>query len=189
MDELFAYLSSLASLPTELQAALITRFKKEFFRKRKTLLTAGSVCDWIVFVETGLVKLSYDIPGGDERIVSIHRAGEMAFAVKSFTTGEESRISIAALEDTVVRRIWKSELEVICAKYPALHYHVRRMVEIQTNLLEDHYLLFTLPPRERYATIIRQGPWLLKDPRIRDYMVAAYLGIDRATLSRFKNKK
>jgi hypothetical protein len=30
------------------------------------------------------------------------------------------------------------------------------------------------------------GAWGMKDKRIKDYMVAEYLGVDRATLSRWK---
>jgi CRP-like cAMP-binding protein len=189
MEDLFQYLLSLAPLPAELQAALVTRTFKETHRAGKTLLAAGEVCDWIGFVESGLVKVGYDIPGGDERIVQFARAGEAVFGVGSFTTGLPSKMSVVAIERSVIRKIYKSEVDDLISRFPAFHVHVRKVIEAHTQLIEDHYLVHLLPARERYLNLIKSGSWLLGDKRIKDYMIADYLGVGRGTFSRFRNGK
>jgi CRP-like cAMP-binding protein len=189
MDEFFQYLSSLHPLSDELKGALVGRIHKETFRKHRTILSTGHFCDWIAFIEKGMVRVCYDIPGGDERIISFVRAGEVACAVKSFTANVASRVSIVSMDETVVRKIRKIELEAICEKHPAFNIHVRKIIEGQSFLLEDHYLLLTLPARDRLKHLGSELAWMLGDRRIKNYMVADYLGVDKATYSRWRNGK
>lgn len=185
MEELFNYLHSLHPLSPDLRSALVTRTHKETHRRNKTILHTGQFCDWIAFIEKGLVKTCYDLPGGNERITRFARAGEMVCAVKSFTANVVSRVSIVALDETVVRKIRKIELEAVCERHPVFNIHVRKIVEVQTGLIEDHYLLLALGARERLARLVAEGAWVLGDRRIRQYMIADYLGVDRATVSRW----
>ncbi len=189
MEELFRYLSSLAPLPADLQAALVTRTIKDSFRRNKPLLAVGQVCDWIGFVESGLVKIGYDIPGGEERIVQFAKAGDTVFGVGSFTMGLPSKMSLVAIEESVVRKIRRSEIDQLVGRMPGFHVHIRKIIETHTNILEEHYLLYMEPARERYYKLMGSNHWLLNDKRIKDYMLADYLGIDRATFSRFRNSK
>jgi CRP-like cAMP-binding protein len=135
------------------------------------------------------VKVGYDIPGGDERIVQFARAGAAVFGVGSFTTGLPSKKSVEAIEISVLRKIYKSEVDDLISQFPAFHVHVRKIIECHANLLEDHYLRLILSQTERYLELLRPDSWILGDKRIKNYRVAAYLGIDRATYSRFRNGK
>jgi CRP-like cAMP-binding protein len=187
MDELFHYLESLYPLSPEIRAALVTRTHKESHRKNKTILSTGQFCDWIAFIEHGLVKVCYDIPGDYERIITIHRPNEIACAIKSYNTNLPSKVSMVALDDTVIRKIRKIEAEAICEKYPAFNIHLRKIIEKQSILIEDHYILLTLPPRERFEKMEEEHSWMINDKRIRNYMIADYLGIDKGTFSRIWN--
>ena len=189
MEELFQYLISLAPLPAEIQAALVTRTVKETYRTGKALLAAGDLCNWIVHIESGLVKVGYDVPGGDERIVHFAKTGDAVFGVGSFTTGNPSKFSLVAIERSVVRKIYKSEVDDLISRFPVFHVHVRKIIEAHTQLIEDHYLLHLLPAKERYLNLIQSKSWLLSDRRIKDYMIADYLGFGRSTFSRFRNGK
>ncbi|MEO8172440.1 MAG: Crp/Fnr family transcriptional regulator [Sediminibacterium sp.] len=189
MEELLAYFQSLHPLTPEIQSALLSRSTKEIHRKRKTLLYAGQFCDWVGFIEKGMIKTCYDITGGDERIISFAREGEIACAIKSYTSNTASRMSLVTMDNTIVWKIRKLELEDIAIRFPEFHIHLRRVVEVQMMLLEDHYLLLSLAPRKRLEQMEREQAWLLKDPRIWDYSVADYLGIDRATFSRWRKGK
>ena len=187
MDEFFRYLSALHPLSDELKAALVGRMHKEAYRKNRPLLSVGDACDWIAFIEKGLVKLCYDIPGGHERIISFVRAGEVTCAIKSFTSNVASKVIIVSMEETVVRKIRKIELEAIAEKYLAFNIHLRKIIEGQSILLEDHYLLLTLPARNRLMHLKEEGSWMLSDKRIKNYLLADYLGVDKATFSRWRS--
>jgi CRP-like cAMP-binding protein len=187
MDELFAYLESLSPMSPELRAALVGRFGKESYRKNKVMLRAGDKCDWIGFVERGLIKVCYDVPRGGEHIVSFAQEGEVVFAAGAFTTSAASSVSIVAMDETLIRKVRRVELEAVCERHPAFNVHLRQILEHQSVLIEDHYLLLTLPARERVQRLEREDSWILNDRRIRGYMVANYLGIEQSTYSKFRN--
>jgi CRP-like cAMP-binding protein len=189
MDELFQYLQTLYPLSIEMKATLINRFTKETHRKNKTLLSTGQCCDWMGFIEKGLVKVCYDIPGGEERVICFQRTGEMICGIKSLGEDIPSKVSILAMDETVIRKIRKVELIAICDRQPLFNIHLRKIIETQSALMEEHYLLLTLAPRDRLGKLKTEDAWFLRDHRIRGYMIAAYLGIDKATYSRFRNSK
>lgn len=189
MDEFFQYLSALYPLCDELKAALVCTTLRGQYRRHRPLLSQGDVGDWIAFLEKGLVKLCYDGPGDQERIICFLRAGEVACSMTSFHGAAPSRLAIVALEETVVRKLPKKEAEAIADRYPAFHRHLRRITEAHAMQLEAHNLLLAEPARERLAKLPEHCDWLLKDRRIKQYMIAAYLGVDPATLSRWKGDR
>jgi hypothetical protein len=91
-----------------------------------------------------------------------------------------------ATETTTIRKIRKSASEELPARFHVFHVHIRKISEHHAQLLEEHYLQFILSQKERVLQFLVSNSWILKDKRIKDYMVASYLGIDRATYSRFR---
>lgn len=186
MDELFQYLDGLSPLSDELKAALVGRVHKETFRKNRPLLSVGDAGDWIAFIEKGFAKLCYDIPGGQERIICFLRSGEMACSMSSYHSSAPSRLAIVALEETVIRKLLRRDAEAVAERHPAFHVHLRKITERLSMQLEMHYLLLAEPARDRLAKLPELCGWMLKDRRIKQYMIADYLGVDRATVSRWK---
>ncbi len=189
MDDFFQYLESLYPLPPELRVALVTRTQKEIHRKNKTVLSAGQFCDWIGFIEKGLVKVCYDIPAGGEHVINFAKSGDIAFAVKSFSGNLPSKVSIVSMDETVIRKIRKIEIDAICERYPVFNAHLRKIVEQQLALIEDHYLLRTLSAKDRVAGLEAADSWILTDKRIRGYVIANYLGVEQSTYSKFRRVK
>lgn len=186
MEELFNAMEAMHPLSDEIRAALVGRCHKFTFRKNVPLLRTGEACDWIAFIEKGLVKCCYDISGGQERIICFLRAGELTCATSSFHALAPSRLSIVALDETVIRKISRVEAEAVAEKFPVFHTHLRKITELQSSQLEQHYLLHAEPAKERLAKLPSLCGWMLKDKRIKQYMIADYLGVDRATVSRWK---
>ena len=188
MDEFFQYLSALHPLSDEVRAALVGRIHKETYRRNRPLLRVGDASDWIAFIEKGFAKLCYDIPGGHERIICFLKTGEMACSMSSYTNSAPSRLAIVALDETVIRKISRKDAEAVAGRHPSFHVHLRRITEIQSLQLETHYLLIAEPARDRLAKIPELCGWMLKDRRIKQYMIADYLGVDRATMSRWNGR-
>jgi CRP-like cAMP-binding protein len=186
MNELFQFLDAMHPLTPEIQAALVTRLRKETFRKNRPLLSVGQPCDWFAFIEKGLVKLCYDLNHDHERIMSFHRAGEMTSAIRSYNQGIPSRVSIIALDETIIWKLNRLESDAIAQRYPEFHTHIRRITELQTAIIEDHYLLLAEPHRHRLEILEQQHSWILKDRRIKKYMIADYIGIDKANFSKWR---
>jgi CRP-like cAMP-binding protein len=109
--------------------------------------------------------------------------------MSSYHSSAPSRLAIVALDETVIRKISRRDAEAITEKHPSFHTHLRKITEIQASQLETHYLLIAEPARDRLAKISELCGWMLKDRRIKQYMIADYLGVDHATMSRWKGRK
>lgn len=188
MEELLKLLESYHPVPAELQIYLLHHVPKEVHRANKTILSEGEVCDWIAFVEKGLVKIYCECEDMTERIVWFHKEGDVMGSMKSYYAGTPSKLAVRTMEETHLRKIRKTELDALLLKYPAFNINLRMITERFYNLSEDHLVLLTLPPKERYRKIQEDNPWILKDKRIKDYMVAGYLGIDSSTLCKYRKE-
>ncbi len=187
MEELLKLLESFHPVAQELQIFLLHHLPKETHRANKNILDDGQVCDWIAFVERGLLKIYYECEDMSERIVWFHKEGEVIGSMKSYYSGQPSKLTIRTMEETVIRKIKKTDLEGLMQKFPEFNINARRITEQYYSRSEDHVILLAMPPKERYKKLQEEYPWILADPRVKDYMVAAYLGIDKATLSRYRN--
>lgn len=187
MEELLKLLESFHPVAVELQLFLLHNLPKEVHRANKVILDEGQVCDWIAFVEKGLLKIYYECEDMSERIVWFHREGDVIGSMKSYYTATPSKLTIRTMEETVLRRIRKAELEALMQKFPEFNINARRITELYYAMSEEHVILLAMPPKERYKKIRADYPWILEDKRIKDYMVAGYLGIDKTTYSKYRN--
>jgi CRP-like cAMP-binding protein len=189
MEELLKCLESFSPVPVELQIYLLHHLPKETIRAHKTILHEGDVCDWIAYVEKGLLKIYYTLDDGTERILWFQKDGDIIGSMKSYFTDTPSKLAIRTMEETKLRRIHKKDLEYLLDKYPSFNINARRITEFYYSQNEDHALLLTLPPKERLKKLEKDKTWLMQDPRIKDYMLAGYLGIDKTTLSKYRHEK
>jgi len=189
MEELLQFLDDLHPLPPEVIASLLKRFTKEVHRKNKRILEAGHICDWIAFLEKGLVKVYYEPEEGTELVAAFHKEGDVIGPLNSFFGNTPSVLGIQVIAETHLRKIRKTELASICSRYPIFYLHLLKILDAKYTKLEGHTQLLMEPAKKRLPLVQKNEPWLLKDTRIKDYMLAAYLGIDKATFSRFRNGK
>jgi CRP-like cAMP-binding protein len=189
MEELLKLLESFHPVATELQIFLLHHLPKEIHRANKVILEEGQVCDWVAFIEKGLLKIYYECEDMSERIVWFHKEGDVIGSMKSYYSSQPSKLTIRTMEETHIRKIRKVELEGLMQKFPEFNINARRITETYYSMSEDHVILLAMPPKERFKKIQVEYPWILADSRIKDYMVAAYLGIDKTTLSKYRNGK
>lgn len=189
MEELLKLLETFHPVDPQLQLFLLHNLPKETHRANKVVLNEGQVCDWIAYVEKGLLKIYYDYDDGSERIVWFHKEGDIIGSMKSYFTGNPSKLIIRAMEETHLRKIKKPELEALMHKFPGFYINALRVTEQYYARSEDHVILLSMPPKNRFLKLKSDYPWMLTDKRIKDYMLADYLSISKATLSRFRNSK
>ena len=189
MEELLRFLNLLHPMSAELQVFLIQIFQKEIHRSNKTLLEKEEICDWICFVEKGLLKAYLEMEDGSEKVIWYRKSGEVASSVSSFYKNQPSKLIIRTMEETHIRRIRKPVLQSLFDRFPEFNINARLITEACCIYHEDRCILNSLPLKDRYRTLHNNSSWLLIDERIKDFMLASYLNIDRATYSRFKGKK
>lgn len=189
MEELLKLLESFSPVDPQLQLYLLHHLPKEVHRANKNILDEGDVCDWIAFVEKGLVRIYNELDDCTERIIWFHKEGDIIGSMKSYYSGQQSKLIIRTMEETHLRKIRKVELEELMRKFPGFYINALRVTEQYYARSEDHVILLALPPKERYKKILAEYPWILEDKRIKDYMVAGYLGINKTTLGMYRNGK
>lgn len=189
MEECLKRLETLYPLDPELQTYLLHHVKRECFHASEVILYEGEVCDWIAFLEKGLLKIYSAHRDGSERVMWYHKEGDLFGSMSSYKTGQPSKFIVRTLEEVYMRRIKKDDLEQMFEKFPQFNINARLILEQQNRYWEERVLLVALPPKERLRKLQRDHAWMLKDPRIKDYMLADYLFIDKATLSRSRQEK
>ena len=183
MLELFQYLNFIHPLSADIQSYLIQALKKRELRPNSYWLREGDICDRIAFIEKGLIKIFYN-SGHREIIVWFNKESDFVISVKSFFDQIPSRLSIKTIEPTVVNYIEYKDLDYIYSKYTDFNITARKITEKYYCISEDHLMLMHLPPKERYAALLKQFPWM--PGRIKDKYLAGYLGITNVALSRYK---
>jgi CRP-like cAMP-binding protein len=84
MEEILRFLNLLHPMSAELQVFIMQVFQKEIHRPNKIILDAGQICDWIGFVETGLLKAYVEMEGDSEKVIWYRKAGEVISSISCF---------------------------------------------------------------------------------------------------------
>ncbi len=188
MLSLLHYLQSIHPITPEAQQYLGKVLRKKELRKNAFWLKQGETCNRIAFIEKGMVKIFFE-SGNKEIAIWYNKEDDVMISVKSFFFQMPSQLAIKAVEPTTLYYIEYAELQGIYQSSLDFNVNGRKILEHYYSTLEEHTMMMAKPPKERYDDLVRLYPWMNDSKRFKDYMLAAYLGIDRTTLSRYKNGK
>lgn len=164
-----------------------SKFRLKKTKRNEILLTAGDICPYMYFVNSGCLRIYMMDVNGRESTRFLVTEGRFGTAFPSFTLQEPSLAYIQSIEPT----------EVLCIN----HQDFRRMLEtfpgwerIYRISLEKDYIasikriesLITMDATQRYKQLMETNPGLIL--RLPGKIIADYLGISHETLSRLKSK-
>ena len=158
---------------------------KEEMSKNTYLITPGTVCDFLAFVNTGVLRYYID-KDGDEFNIDFHFPASFASAYSSFLTQKPAVGHLQALEETEVFILKKKDYDKLLktsdqwyklAKHISDDYFLRKCKR-QTSLLTDS-------AKDRYQLLLTTYPGI--EQLIPQYHIASYLGIKPESLSRIKS--
>lgn len=168
-------------------------FVKTFFiprklRRKQYLLQEGEVCKYSAFVNKGLLR-TYTVDGkGSEHVVQFSPEGWLTADMYSYLTDEPSGYNIEALEDSELLLIDREGDERLSAALPKMNRYYRLM--LQNNYIATHRRLeasLSQSAEEKYADFVHRYPDIVQ--RVPQHMIASYLGITPAFLSRLRTRK
>lgn len=179
-------LSKAAFTPVEIgriQAAAITRT----LHKRQYLLQAGEVWPYQAFVTSGCLR-TYTVDNkGAEHILHFAVENWWAGDQESLTTGQPTRYTIDAIEESTILLFKKEDLDRLRQELPAfdgiIHATLYRSFLASQNRL---HAAISYSAEEKYREFVEKFPAFAQ--RIPQHMVAAYLGMTTETLSRVRRK-
>lgn len=156
-------------------------------RKKQFLLREGEVCKIIAFVEKGALRSYFTDDKGGENIIQFALEGWIITDLYSFLTGEPTVYHMEALEQTELVLISKQANDELLQKLPKYETYIRLQItnayiELQRRITS----VISLPLEERYAYFSQLYPEILQ--RVPQHMIASYMGLTPATLSRIRRR-
>lgn len=152
---------------------------------KSVVLEEGGVCDFIDFVEEGVLRI-YREKDGEQLISDFHMAGSFSTSYRSFISQEPSVASIQVLKKCKVMRLSKVAYDRLLnefpiwyklAKYIADELFIKKCVKENSLLMDSAY--------DRYKLLLKTYPMI--DLFVAQYHIASYLGIKPESLSRIKS--
>ncbi|MEY4934663.1 MAG: hypothetical protein RIS64_1022 [Bacteroidota bacterium] len=153
--------------------------------KKQFLITEGKVCNYLYFVETGILH-SYVVDAqGDMHTVQFGFEGHWISDLYSFLSSKPALFNVEALENTTVWAIQNTDFEKACCQIHKFEHFFRKLLQ-NAYIQAQHRIAkaFSEDAEKRYLTLIQMQPDLLQ--RVPQYLIASYLGIKPQSLSRIR---
>lgn len=174
-------------LSAEEVEALKRYFIPKKVRKRQYILNAGDVCQYITFVEKGMLRSFSTDESGQEHVVQFAIEGWWISDLGSFISGDDSVYNIEALEDSEVLNLTKEQLEEMTRKLPCMEHYFRVLMQNNIVALQRRLIAtVSLTAEEKYTKLMEVCPDIIN--RASQQHVASYLGLTPETLSRVRKQ-
>lgn len=156
-------------------------------RKRQYVLNAGDVCQYITFVEKGMLR-SFTVDGeGNEYVVQFAIEGWWVSDMGSFVSGESAMYNIEALEDCELLNLNKAGMDEFLVKLPVMERFFRLLMQRNIVALQRRVIAYmSLSAEEKYLRLMEVAPDIMQ--RASQQHIASYLSITPETLSRVRKK-
>lgn len=185
---LFTHIRRFVPLTAAEESMLIPLLDVVHARKKDFLHHSGDICTHNHFVVHGVVRMYSHTDAGTEQIVQFGIDNWWITDYTSLDTGKPSVFSIQVVEDAVIIRISRTNLEHIYQQVPAMERYFRKILQraFSASLMRFDYI-FNESGEERYRNFQRLFPDFVQ--RVPQYMLASYLGFTPEFLSKIRSKK
>lgn len=155
--------------------------KDEFFLKEE------QICDFVGFVNFGVLVYFKIIDNGDEITTDFAFEGDWVNNNQSRLTNAPSTINIRAIEETEIFVIKQQDLTELYLQMPKTERLGRILTEqAYLKIVEQTVQLQVLSAKERYENLLKKHPEIFQ--KVQLYHIANYLGIAPKSLSRIRKE-
>ena len=186
-DKLLDYCSKYIQLTESDIDAIKLYFKVIKLRRKDFLLREGKVCDFVAFVNSGVIR-HYYLKDGNEITCDITLAQTFITDYRSLVENTPSNYYFQILRDAELLYIKKRELFELYNKHKNIESFGRIMAEqVALRMIEIAMSLSSEKPRERVEKLIKQRPDLFQ--AVPQRYLANLLGISPESLSRIRARQ
>lgn len=154
------------------------------YRAGQMVYLQGTRPERFYYLVSGSVRSFISTGGGEERVLAVHRSGDL-MGEASFFDGCPRVTSAMALEDCLILTIDRGQLNAAFQRHPELALPMLQYLARTVRTLSGHVESASLPARQRVAR------WLLAQPPEEDGSLRATheaigqaVGLSRVTVSR-----
>ena len=181
------FIKTITAVPQEQESKFLRLVSKKNINKGDDFVGAGQFPKSIGFVKHGLFRYYYVNRKGEEYTKGFFPVGTVLSSYSAMVEKRPSYFAIQALEDSVIEvvdylRLLELINEHVCWKDLVIAFLQKGFITKETR--EREFLL--LDAEERYFKF--QERFLSLENRIKQHIIASYLGIAPESLSRIKKK-
>lgn len=154
------------------------------YRAGQLVYLQGASPDYFYYLVSGSVRSFISTQAGEERVLAVHRAGDL-MGEASFFDGCPRVTSAMALEECRILTVNREQLDAAFQRHPELALPMLQYLARTVRILSDHVGASSLPAQQRIAR------WLLNQPLADDGSIRAThegigqaVGLSRVTVSR-----
>jgi CRP-like cAMP-binding protein len=173
-------------LPNQELSPFLDCFHEQKIKRGKHLLKPGQDCNYIAYIQQGCFRVYYHDHNNKE-IITWFSFTDMVITdlLGLYTTGK-AQFYVEALEESILYKITKQDLEYLYNKYPAYREFGKKFAEeALTMLMQRTMSLHTKSAEERYKELLQIPNFMQKIPL---KYLASYLGVTDTSLSRIRKK-
>ncbi len=155
-------------------------------RRKESLLHAGEVCRYKMFVSKGLLRTFCTKEDGSDYVLQFSPENSWTTDPESFDKLIPSTCNIDALEYSEVILWTKNDFDYMFANIPGLKNYTQKLISQNMYLVRQRVLsAISSTAEEKYDEFIKNYPGIFA--RVPLHMVASYLGLSTKTLSRIRH--
>jgi len=187
MNNLIRFINNKVPLEKELQERLLSLCNEKYYKKGETILKTGGYCNHFYFINSGLVKLSFQANKG-EFIMRFFQEDILFTELESLTTNKPSKYSIIALEDINCEIVSFSDFQKLSRENIKLGMFFNKFLTIaHINMMNRISEMLESKAVTRYNNFLYQNTEIINRISLGD--LSKYLGVNQVTLSRIRSKK
>ena len=182
---LSSYIQSLAPVSEEILEKNESYYSLHQYKKNEHIIKQGDHVTDLYFIISGLVRLYYILPSGEERDKSFYGKLGVVTSYRSMLLSTASSLNIQCLEDTYVLKGDYEKVRALNDTDLQLQICARKIAErefITKDIREFQFL--TLDAKGRLEAFLQSHKEIVD--RIPNKYIASYLGIRPETLSRIR---
>lgn len=166
---------------------VLDSFKPTYAKKNEVLVEVGDTCRYCYFIASGCLKIATYNLNGDESTTNLAFEKEWRTAMSSFINQQPSNERIVAVEKSELLAIDRHTFKQFSEKISGFKQIYQQLLEESyTKSVERVQTLMTMDALDRLKWLLSEQPLIFT--RLSNRLIASYLGISEATLSRLKAK-
>lgn len=166
---------------------IYSKFEKITLKRGDVLINPDSYIYHQYYISSGCLRSYFFHKSGKEYTIQFAIKNWWISDYTSFFTSEKSILNVECIQDAVIYKLSKEDLDMVCSLFPEIELFIREKLEKAFASFQKRILDYlSKSAKERYLQFIDSYPTI--EQHVKNYHIASYLGITTESLSRVRKK-